>query len=279
MVCPACGHEQPEGFECIRCGIVFAKWEEHRRRTAGMPRNRGWSRPLGRTARWSRALVALLVLGLGVLMYLDGVALKSFGPFVALVFFVGTAAYLLVTFRERLSFGRMAIETGVLALAALVLYGTLPEVFSLQKPLYPEAIRELPPDAAREFLGKALAYRDAARRFLETEEVADARQAAELRLALDPAADLDPAFRAMPSGDQALMRGAWMRLRALHPLIEQVGARMGPGSLDGPARLLPGAVLSEVSGQLDRATEELAVAEAEIARREQVFREAGAVDR
>jgi len=274
MVCPACGHEQPEGFECIRCGIVFAKWEDHRRRTAGMQRTKGWSRPLGRAARWSRVLVALLSLGLGVLMYLNGVALKSFGPFVALVLFLGAAAYLLVTFRERISFGRMAIETGALAVASLVIFATLPEV-SLQKPLYPEAIHEPPPDAAREFLDKALAYRDAARRFLETEEMANATQAAAMRLSLDPATELDPAFRAMPPGDQAMMRGAWMGLRALHPLFEQVGARMGAG--DGPARLLPGPVAKEVAARLDRAAEELAVAEAEIARRERVFREGATI--
>jgi len=272
MVCPACGHEQPEGFECVRCGIVFAKWEEHRRRTGGMPRNQGWRRPVGRSARWARLLVALLSLGLAVLMYLNGVALKSFGPFVALVFFVGAAAYLLVSVRERISFGRMVIETGVLAVASLVLYGALPEVFSLRKSLYPEAIHERPPDAAREFMGKATAYRDAALRFLEVEEVTDPRQAVALGLALDPATDLDPAFRAMPAEDQGLMRGVWMRLRALYPLFQQVTARMAAGGSDGPARLLPGPVVREVTAQLDRAAEELALAETEVARREQVFR-------
>lgn len=277
MVCPACGHEQPEGFECIRCGIVFAKWEEHRRRTVEMRQSRGWNRPLGRAARWSRLAVALASLGLCVLMYLNGVALKSFGPFVALVFFLGAAVYLLVSLRERISAVRMMVETGLLAVAALALYGMLPEVFSLQKPLYPEAIHEPPPDAARDFLGKAAALRDAARRFLETEEVTDAREAAALRLSLDPATNLDPAFRAMPPTHQALMRGVWMRLRALYPLFEQVGSRMGGDHHDGPARLLPEPVVREVLAQLDRVTEELAIAEAEVSRLEQAFREGTAV--
>jgi hypothetical protein len=271
MFCPACGHQQKEGFECTECGVVFAKWAEHqaRRRDAatGVP-VRGARRTLGPSSRVVRALAGTGALALALLMYLNGAALRSLGPYVGMVLFGAAGLYLLVSVRERVTMGRLAAEALVLVLASAGLYVALPEVFSLRKPLYEEAFREPLPDQARSFLVVARAYSDGITRFLDTTQVLDGADARDLMKATDADLDLVPAFDALADGDQSLLRPAYLRLRSLDPLLAQLGDRMRREIPSGPAVWMPAALVADVRSQLAKAAADLAAAEADVARRE-----------
>lgn len=271
MVCPACGHQQSEAYECQRCGVIFAKYAQHQARQrddAPAEPVRGWRRPLGPSSRVVRFVAGLASLAIALLMYLNGAALQAFGPYAGLVFFGATGLYLLVSLRDRVTMGRLVVETLVLALASGALFVALPDVFSLRKPMYENAFREPLPDQARAFLGVAKAYGDGVTRFLEAAEVPTAADAEALMQGADAHQDLVPAFDRMPDGDQSLLRPAYLRLRSLDPLLEQLGARLRQEMPLGPATWLPAALAKDVRAQLQKAAADLAAAEADVARRE-----------
>jgi hypothetical protein len=270
MLCPACGHEQPEAFECASCGIVFAKHAEHQARLRGGqgPAVTGWRRPLGRTTRVVRSLAGLGALAIALLMYLNGSALRAFGPYVAMVLFGLAGLYLLVSFLERVTLGRLMVETLVLGLASAGLYVALPDVFSLRKPLYEGAIHEALPTEARTFLGVARGHIAGIGRFLDARDVPTAGEGEALIKAFEVHEGLVPGFERLPGKDQALMQGVYLRLRALDPLLQNLSQRLRREIPSGPAAWLPAVLAADVRGQLARAAADLDGVEADVARRE-----------
>lgn len=271
MVCPACGHQQAEAYECQQCGVIFAKWADHQSRRRETSQNlpvAGWRRPLGPSSRVVRLVAGLASLAIALLMYLNGAALRAFGPYVGLVFFGATGLYLLFSLRDRVTMGRLVVETAVLAVASGGLFAALPDVFSLRKPIYENAFREPLPEQARTFLAAARTYGDGVTRFLEAAEVPAPADADALMRGADAHLDLVPAFERMPDGDQSLLRPAYLRLRALDPLLEQLGQRLRKEMPAGPAAWLPAALAADVRSQLQKAAADLAAAEADVARRE-----------
>lgn len=270
MVCPACGHDQPEAFECANCGIVFAKHAEHvaRLRDGMGPPTRGWHRPLGPSSRMVRFVAGIGALGIALLMYLNGAALRAFGPYVATVFFGLAGLYLLVSIRDKVTLGRLVIETAILGVASAILFVALPDVFSLRKSLYEDAIHEPMPAEARAFLGIARGYARGVTAFLDATEVPTPADAETLIRGIDTREALVPGFERLPAKDQALLQASYLRLRSLAPLLESLADRLRQEVPRGPAAWMPAALAADVRSQLARAEADLLAAEADVARRE-----------
>lgn len=270
MICPACGHDQVESFECVSCGIVFAKHARHeaRMREGRAPAATGWHRTLGYSSKVVRVLAGLGALAIAVLMYLSGSALRAFGPYAAMVLFGLAGLYLLVSLRDRITMGRLVIETAVLGVASAILFVALPDVFSLQKPLHEGAIHEPLPAEARTFLGEVRAYTAGVTRFLDTADVPTPADAEDLVRGLDARRALQPGFDRLPLKDQALLQPAYLRLRSLAPLLDSLSDRQRREVPRGPAAWLPSVLAADVRSQLARAELDLAAAEADVARRE-----------
>jgi hypothetical protein len=216
-------------------------------------------------------LAGLGTLGIGLLMYLNGSALKAFGPYAAMVLFGLAGLYLLLSLRERVTLGRLIVETGVLAAMAAVVYVALPDVFSLRKPLYENAIHETAPAEARAFLGTARAYIANVAKFLETTEVPTAVDAESLIAGIDAQSALVPGFERVPEKDQALMQGAYLRLRSLAPLFASLSDRLRQEEPKGPAVWLPAALAADVRQNLVQSEKDLKAAETDVARREMLI--------
>ena len=228
----------------------------------------GWRRSLGVPSRAVRSLAGLGALGMAVLMYLNGSALRAFGPYVAMVLFGLAGLYLLVSFLERITLGRLVVETLVLGLASAGLFVALPDVFSLGKPLYENAIHETLPAEARGYLGVARGHVAAIGRFLDTDEVPSPVEGEALIKGLDAREAFVPGFERLPPKDQGLFQGPYLRLRALDPLLENLSDRFRREIPKGPAAWLPAVLTSDVRSQLARASAELDKAEVDVARRE-----------
>ncbi len=259
MVCPNCGAEQPESFECLRCGIVFARWEEHQAKVReGRARARsGWTRPLGMTAKFGRLAVGFACVGLAILMFLSGKALRAVGPFLAFAFFVGAGLYFMVSVRGRIPAWRFGVESLVLAGGSVVFVLALPDVFSLGHPMYRSTVTARPPSPVRLVLEAARLRVSHVREFLTAREFADTAEAVELsrRIQDDPT---EAPYRALPGEEADLVYPVYARLAALRPLLDTLNRRLPRELPKGPGAWVPAAVAQDVMAALDAVEREVA---------------------
>jgi len=273
MICPNCGSEQPESFECVKCGVIFAKFEERqaRIRDGQMPRQDRWSRSLGGTARLGRILVGVAAIGMAVLMFLNGTAAKAFGPFVAFVFFAGAGLYFLISFKEKMPVLRFAVEAGCLALVSVFLFVSLPGVFSLGKPMYESTVAVRPPSEPRVFLRAARDRLDSIRKFMDLDEVENTEDAVAVSMELE-GGRLETPFSKVPAVDKDIMYPVFARLTMLRPLVDTLVKRFPSELPAGPAKWVPDAVAADVHAQLDVVDADLRELERQIAAREEAIR-------
>jgi len=270
MVCPNCGTEQPESFECIRCGIVFAKWAERQARVREVPARR-MSAPIGITSRILRTLAGIVLVALAVLMYLNGAASKSLGPYVAMVLFAGGGLYFVLSVRDRIRMWRFAAEAGVTVVVSAALFVALPDFFWLRRPMYQmTSMPEL--SEARAFLQESRRFVGAAQEFLHTKEFENTEKAVMAARALrdDP---LDRLFHEVPERDRDMVSSVWQGLQRVRPTLAAL-VRQFPAELPkGPESWVPAAIKEQLLRDLDRVT-----AEVDAALNTVMAREKGAVE-
>ena len=280
MICPSCGAEQPESFECVKCGIIFAKYEEHQARvrdgSVTLKVNR-WDQSIGPTVRIGRIAAGLAALCVAVIMFLNGAVAKAFGPFVAFVFFAGAGIYFLISLKERIRVRRFCIEAVGLVVASVVLYLSLPDVFSLGTPIYESTVAARPPSEAKVLLNASEMRLNAIRTFMNTKTIKDTEEAVKLSkdLEVDP---LDALFASVPAVDQDLMHPVYARLAALRPLLGTLQNRFPNELPDGPAVWLPGAVADSVHAQLDLVEADIETLEQLFTAREETIRQGALSD-
>lgn len=276
MNCPNCGAEQPESFECIQCGIVFAKFAEvHERQRETLSENpRGLAAPLGRVGRIVRGLAGVTCLVLAVLMGMNGTALNAFGPYVAMILFGGAGLYFLVSIMERMKVRRFVVEGALVAASGVIVLLSLPEVFSLDQPIYKSTIDAPLPREGRIFVQEARARMDAIRTFLGASEIGTPREAVAMTEFLGHRG-LTQAFMRLPRDDQPAAQEIHLRLHSLNPLMETLANR-APNEIPlGPAVWLPESVSRDVFALLNRLDRELQAMEAELNRRDEALRAGG----
>ncbi len=259
MTCPNCGAEQPESFECSRCGIVFARWEEHqaRIREGRVPTRSGWTRPLGTTARFARLVVGFVCLGLGILMFLSGRALREAGPLVAFAFFVAAGVYFLVSVRGRIPAWRFGVESLALAGVSAVFVLVLPDVFSLGRPMYRSTVTLRPPSPMRLVVEAARARVAGIRDFLSVREIPDTSRAVELSREIE-ADPVEAPYQALTETDRSLAYPAYARLAALRPILDALNRRLPRELPKGPAAWIPAAVIQDILVALEAVEREVA---------------------
>jgi hypothetical protein len=253
MVCPNCGTEQTEAFECVRCGVIFAKYAEvqSRLREGRPPRESSWLGPLGVPARVIRALAGAMCLVLATLMYFNGSALKAFGPYVAMVFFAGAGLYYLVSMLERMPTWRFAIEVAVTASVGAILFVSLPDVFSLGKPLYESTVFAPPASEVRAYLDAAGAQIVGVQKFLEAADVKATDDAVLLSEPLDDA-PLSRAFARVPERDRDLVAPIHASMKGLRPLVDALLKQFPAELPKGPKQWVPMAVSLDLQRSLER---------------------------
>lgn len=249
MVCPNCGAEQPESFECIHCGIVFAKYAAAKQRPREHTRS-SWGRQLGTTTRIIRALVGLVCLFLAVLMYLNGTALKAFGPYIALVFFAAAGLYFLLSIFERIPTWRFAVEAAVTGVVGAMFFALLPDVFSLSKPLYESTITPSPTNEVRNYLNIVTAKIIGINKFLDTSEVPSVDDSVQLiaPLSLD---QIREAFERVPEKDRDLIAAIHARILGLSPLLEALKKQAPVELPNGPRKWVPLGVSLDLQRNLE----------------------------
>ncbi len=259
MTCPNCGAEQPESFECSHCGIVFARWEEHqaRIREGRAPTRSAWTRPLGTTARFGRLAAGFACIGLAILMFLSGRAIRAAGPFLAFASFAAAGVYFLVSVRGRIPVWRFAVEALVLAGVSGVFVAVLPDVFSLGQPIYRSTVTLRPPSPVRLVVGAARVRVARIRNFLSVQEIPDTSRAVELSREIeeDP---IEAPYQALVEADRMLAYPTYARLAALRPLLDTLNRRLPRELPKGPAAWVPGAVVRDVLAALEAVEREIA---------------------
>lgn len=259
MICPNCGAEQPESFECSQCGIVFARWEEHqaRIREGRVPTRSGWTRPLGTTGRFGRLAAGFTCIGLAILLFLSGRALQAVGPFLAVAFFAAAGLYFLVSVRGRIPAWRFGVESLVLAGVSAVFVLVLPDVFSLGHPMYRSTVTPRPPSPVRRVVDAARARVAGIRNFLSVQEISDTARAVELSREIeeDP---IEAPYQALVETDRVLAYPTYARLAALRPLLDTLNRRLPRELPKGPGAWVPAAVIQDVLAALEAAERDIA---------------------
>lgn len=259
MVCPNCGAEQPESFECSQCGIVFARWEEHRARIreGRRPARSAWTRPLGATSLFGRLATGFACFGLAILMFLSGQALKAVGPFLAFAFFVAAGLYLIASIRQRIPAWRFGVESLVLAGTSAVFALVLPDVFSLGHPMYRSTVSVQPTSPLRPFVEAARTRVADIKEFLSLQEIGETALAVEWsrRMESDP---IEAPFQALGEADRTLAYPLYARLATLRPLLDTLNRRLPRELPKGPGAWLPAAVTRDVLTVLESAERDIA---------------------
>ncbi|MBL6974438.1 MAG: hypothetical protein ISR64_01780 [Deltaproteobacteria bacterium] len=274
MICPNCGSEQPESFECVKCGIIFAKYEEHQARIRDglVPEEDiGWSRNIGPTARIGRIVAGVAALVLAVIMFLNGTAARAFGPFIAFVFFAGAGLYFLISLREKMPVWRFAVEAAAVASVSVVLFMSLPDVFSLGRPMYKSTVAVRPPSEVRIMLSSSRDRVLAIRQFMNAKALPNTEEAVALSKGLD-VDRLDDLFQTIPTVDRDIMHPVYARLAALRPLLGTLQKRFPTELPKGPASWVPAAIADAVFTQLEMVEADIQVLERTLAAREEAIR-------
>lgn len=258
MICPNCGTEQPESFECIRCGIVFARFEEHlaRQRDKRARSRSQWKRPIGLTARCGRLAVGFACVGLAIVLFLSGKVLAAKGPLVAVVFFGVAGLYFILTVGSRIVMWRFAAESLLLAVCAGAIALLLPDVFSLSRPMYHSTSEILEQRPLAIFLERARARISDIREFLSVTEFQETDLAVEIsrKIANDPS---ETAYKNLSGVDATLAHPVHARLASLKPLLNALNHRLPSELPKGPASFVPQPVISEVMVVLDNVLREI----------------------
>jgi hypothetical protein len=198
-----------------------------------------------------RALSGAMCLVLAALMYFNGNAIKSFGPYVAMVFFAGAGLYYLVSMLERMPTWRFAIEVAATASVGAILFVSLPDVFSLGKPLYESTVRATPASEVRAYLDAAGAQIVGIQKFLDASEVKASDDAVRLSQPLDDA-PLSRAFARVPERDRDLVAAIHASLKGLRPLIDALLKRFPAELPKGPKQWVPMAVAIDMQRSLEK---------------------------
>ncbi|MBM4396189.1 MAG: hypothetical protein FJ087_10910 [Deltaproteobacteria bacterium] len=270
MICPNCAAEQPESFECVRCGVIFAKWAEHQAQVRAHDARANVSvltEPIGTTSRVIRTIAGVVLVALAFLMYLDGAATKAFGAYVALVFFAAAGLYLVVSLRDRIPFWRFAVEGAATLVMSASLFVALPDIFSLGRPLYESTAVPASGEAAA-FVEASRTHLDAMSKFMEIKEFKDTDEAVAAARGLSEDA-LARLWSTIPERDRDIVAPIWYRLQGLKPLLAALVKQFPAELPKGPAMWVPAAIASEFRSNVARVQAEIEAADGRLRARDQ----------
>ena len=249
MKCPNCGFEiNEEAYECPKCGIVFAKWEEFQaKKEEGLITPPPWyKRRISPTARIFRAGAGLVAVGLGIMFLLEGRLLSSFWTYMIMAFYLFLGLYLLITTMERVSVGRFAIETGTIMLISLGLILSFPEVLSSNEPKQ-KKLPEIPHEAVV-YLKTSLQCTQRLVTLLGKKKISKKEALQETKkLNLDKLSRL---YKALPGDLKQKLSKVYRLQKNLTPLIDQINKWLVQKAPDGPAVWMPEEVRRNFKAQI-----------------------------
>ncbi len=271
MKCPNCGFEfNEEAYECPRCGIVFAKWEERQAMKAeGLLEEPAWyQRHISPASRFLRILGGLLSLGLATLLLLQGIMLSSFWIFLLMSFYLFFGLYILVSFKQRVTMGRFALEAIALLGAAAMAFVIAPGSVALNKPMYHSTTKPFVPANVLTYISAANKACSNVDRFINIKTVKNDDRAAILARNID-IRFVDAAFHALSAKDQTRFAESHAMLHGLEPMLTTLQSRIPQYMPKGPAVWLPDTLKESIRNHIRKTRIQIA---SEKARLELIYR-------
>lgn len=270
MNCPHCGHAQPVGpnrDECAHCGIVFQKFlarhpdaqatnepghdappaaAEPGLAAGGMvsttPYQHVTDRPvnvldqrIGKLAQTIRVAASLTLVGIAVLMYVNGSVFKAFYPYAITLFFGASGLWLLVTIAPRVKIRQFAIEMFILVTISLVLRAFYPEMFMLDSESNARSSANPPTPVAESdekygaFVTSINTFRASIRAQLDTDAPIDATSTSELLSGVQYRA-IVAAYKSLPTQEREKAFTTFAAARELNEAIRSGLKTVGDGT-------------------------------------------------